>query len=69
MILISNCSPRFANMLGNNPVSVLATLVLLSYTKILRTLITVLYVTYLEYPTYNRGVWLYNANIDYLAAW
>ena len=73
VVLISNYSPRFANMLGNNPVSVLATLILLSYTKILRTLIAVLYVTHLEYPTYNqypsysRKVWLYDANIDYLS--
>ena len=66
-ILVSNCSHRFANLLGNNPVSVLATLILLSYTKILRTLITVVYVTYLEYPTYNRMVWLYDANVDYLS--
>ena len=66
MILVSNYSHRFAKLLGNNPVSVLATLILLSYTKILRTLIAVIYITYLEYPTYNRGVWLYDANIDYL---
>ena len=66
MILVSNYSHRFAKMLGNNPVSVLATLILLSYTKILRTLIAVFYITHLEYPTYSRGVWLYDANIDYL---
>ena len=66
MILVSNYSPRFAKLLGSNPVSVLATLILLSYTKILRTLIAVFYITYLEYPTYNKGVWLYDANIDYL---
>ena len=66
MILLSHYSRRFANMLGNNPVSVLATLILLSYAKILRTMITALYITYLEYPTYNRMVWLYDANIDYL---
>ena len=58
MILVSHFSHRFANLLGNNPVSVLATLVLLSYT---------FYITYLEYPTYSRGVWLYDANIDYLS--
>ena len=58
MVFISNYSRRFANLLGTNPVSVLATLILLSYTKILRTLIAVFYVTYLEYPTYNRMVWL-----------
>ena len=67
MILLSHFSRRFAKLLGNNPVSVLATLILLSYTKILRTLITALYITYLEYPTYNRRVWLYDANIDYLS--
>ena len=70
MILVSHFSHRFANMLGNNPVSVLATLILPSYTKILRTLTTVLYVTYLQYTTYNgtlRTVWLYDANIGYFA--
>ena len=67
MILLSHYSRRFANMLGNNPVSVLATLILLSYAKILHTMITALYITYLEYPTYNRTVWLYNGNIDYLS--
>ena len=67
IILVSHFSHRFANLLGNNPVSVLATLILLSYTKILRTLIAVFYITYLEYPTYNKGVWLYDANIDYLS--
>ena len=66
MILVSHFSHRFAKLLGNNPVSVLATLILLSYTKILRTLIAVFYVTYLQYPVYNRMVWLYDANIDYL---
>ena len=67
IILVSHFSQRFANMLGNNPVSALATLILLSYAKILRTLIAVFYITYLKYPTYNRSVWLYDANIDYLS--
>ena len=67
VIAISHFSHTFSNLLGNNPVSVLATLILLSYTKILHTLITVLYVSYLEYPTYNRRVWLYDANVDYLS--
>ena len=67
MIATSHFSNRFARLLGNNPVPVLATLILLSYTKILRNLIAVIYVTYLEYPTYNSVVWLYDANIDYLS--
>ena len=54
-------------MLGNNPVSVLATLILLSYTKILQILIAAINITYLEYPEYSRWVWLYNANIDYFS--
>ena len=67
MVQVSRSSQRFAKLLGNNPVSVLATLILLSYTKILRTLIAAIHITYLEYPTYNREVWLYDANIDYLS--
>ena len=67
MVLVSHFSRRFAKLLGNNPVSVLATLILLSYTKILRTLIAVSYITNLEYPTYNRMVWLYDANLDYFS--
>ena len=66
MILVSHYSQRFAYLLGNNPVSVLATLILLSYAKILRTLITTVYFTHLEYPTYSRSVWFYDANIDYI---
>ena len=67
MTLVSNYSHRFANLLGNNPVSVLATLILLSYTKVLRTLIAVFYITNLDYLTYNRSVWLYDANVNYLS--
>ena len=67
MILISHYSQRFAKLLGSNPVSVLATLILLSLAKIIRTLITAVYITYLEYPgNYNRMVWLHDANVDYL---
>ena len=66
MILVSHFSRKFSKLLGNNPVAVLATLILLSYTKILHTLIAAINITYLEYPTYNRIVWLYDANIDYL---
>ena len=66
MILVSKYSSKFAGLLGSNPVSVLATLILLSYTKVLRTVIAAVSITYLEYPTYNRGVWLYDANLDYL---
>ena len=49
IILISHFSQRFAKLLGNNPVSILATLILLSYAKILRTFITAVSFTDLEY--------------------
>ena len=64
MILISHLSPKFADMLGSNPVSVLATLIFLSYVNILRTLITAVSFTYLEYPNIVR---LYDANIEYVS--
>ena len=67
MILVSYYSQRFANLLGSNPVSVLATLILLSYTKILHTMITAVYFTHLEYPAYKRSVWLHDASVDYVA--
>ena len=68
MIFVSRYSQKFANLLGNNPVSVLATLILLSYAKILRTLITVLTSTNLEYQdNHTQTVWWYDANIGYFA--
>ena len=67
MILISHFSQRFANMLGSNPVSVLATLILLSYAKILRTLIATVYIIHLEYPKDEKVVWFYDAT-DYLSS-
>ena len=30
-------------------------------------MVTVVYFTHLEYPTYNRSVWLHDRNVDYLA--
>ena len=53
VILVSNYSHRFANLLGKNPVPILATLILLSYAKILHTLIAAINFTHLEYPTKN----------------
>ena len=66
VIVVSNYSRRFADLLGNNPVPILATLILLSYAKILRTLVAAINFTYLEYPDEQIKVWLYDANIDYL---
>ena len=68
IILISHYSSIVATVLGSNPVAVLATLFLLSYTKFLRTIIAALSYTLLEYPSNSRiAVWLYDANIGYLS--
>ena len=52
--------------LEKNPVAVLATLTLLSYGKILRTIISSLFYTSLEHPdgTYHK-MWLYNGEVPY----
>ena len=69
IILASSMSMRVAKIFGNNPVSVLATLFLLSYAKILRTIIAVLSFTIIDYPDGSRvTVWLYDGNITYLAS-
>ena len=68
IILISHYSSRVATILGTNPIAVLATLFLLSYNKLLRTVITALSYTLLEYPNNsNVAVWLYDGNIGYLS--
>lgn len=54
-------------LLGSNPVALLATLFLLSYVKLLRTITAALYYTVLEYPDGSKeAMWLYNGNIRYL---
>ena len=67
IVLISQRSVRISRFLGNNPVSVLTTLFLLSYASILRTIITALSSTTLEYPdNHTRVVWRYDGHVDYL---
>ena len=67
IVLISQRSVRISRFLGNNPVSVLTTLLLLSYASILRTLITALSSATLEYPdNCTRVVWRYDGHVDYL---
>ena len=64
--MVSRYSHKIARSLGNNPVAALATLFLLSYSKILRTIITALSFTTLEYPDgTHKLVWLYDGNVPY----
>ena len=51
---------------GKNAVKVLATLLLISYTKLQRTVVTILSFTSLEYPDGEvRYVWLYDVNVEF----
>ena len=67
IIVLCEVSKKFATLLGNrNPVAALCTLNLLSYSKLIRTIITALQFTHLNYPDGSRDmVWLYDANIFY----
>ena len=66
IIKLSHYSRQIARIFGTNPVSVLATLFLLSYSKILRAIIFALSTTSLEYPDgTNKQVWLYDGSVPY----
>ena len=69
MIIVgSHYSGGVAKLFGSNPVAVLATLFLLSYAKLLRTVIAALSYTFLEYPNDSHiAVWLYDGNVRYLS--
>ena len=67
IILFYRKFPNLAHRLGQeNAVKVLATLLLLSYTKLQRTVVTIMSFTTLEYPSGEvRYVWLYDANVEF----
>ena len=67
IIIISEYSIQFATLIGKkNPVATLCTLILLSYSKLIRTIIASLQFTHLNYPDGSSEiVWLYDANVPY----
>ena len=66
VILVSKFSMRFSALIGKkNPVATLATLILLSYAKLLNVIITVLSCATLEYGHQRKLAWLPDATIDY----
>ena len=65
IIIVAQFSVKLSRFLGSNPIAVLATLFLLSYAKILSTVIAALSFTFLEYPNETIMVWLYDGNIRY----
>ena len=67
VIIIAEYSRTFANLISNkNPVATLSTLLLLSYTKLLHTIISSLSFTFLVYPDNStEQVWLVDASVRY----
>ena len=67
VIILSHYFDRISKLGGRNAVNVLATLLLLSYTKFLRLFTDVLSSTTITYPDgYTKSVWLHDGNIYYL---
>ena len=67
VIIVSEYSPRFAGLIGKrDPIATLATLILLSYAKLLSVTITALSFVVLHYPDGSREtVWLPDGNVPY----
>ena len=70
IIVVSERWGRFAKLLTyKNPVATLSTLILLSYTQLLRTTIAAFSFAILEYPDGSKkAAWLLDANVDYFSA-
>ena len=67
IIFTSRYSITMSKLTGSNPVAVLATLLLMSYTKILKIIVEVYSSVRLEYPNDKTvSVWLKDANVPYL---
>ena len=66
IIIMARYSKRVAALLGNNGVPVLATLFLLSYAKLLKTIISALSYTTLYTTEGSKHVWSLDGNIAYL---
>ena len=66
IIILAKYSDRVAKVMGNNSVPILATLFLLSYAKLFRTIITALSFTLLSTTHGSKAVWSADGNLDYL---
>ena len=67
IIVISPYSRLVSRLAGSNAVPVLATLFLLSYTKVLRTAIQALQISYINCGESLRRVWAVDGNVDYFS--
>ena len=67
IIVCSHYSTIASRLTGNNAVQVLATLILLTYTKIFRVIITVFTSTNIIYPNEHTNLrWLLDGNVEFL---
>ena len=68
IIFSSRYSITISKWIGRNPIAVLATLILMSYTKVLKIIIETFSFAKLDYPQGYRNVyvWLKDANVPYL---
>ena len=66
IIILAKYSDKVAKLMGNNSVPVLATLFLLSYAKLFRTIITAFSFTMLSTTHSSKAVWSADGNLDYL---
>ncbi len=70
IILTSRYSIRVTKLIGSDPVAVLATLLLMSYTKILKIIIEVYSSVDLDYPdSKTMTMWLKDSNVPYMQSW
>ena len=67
LIVVSNFHTSVARLLGSNPIAVLATLFLLSFTKILSAVSVPLDVYSPQYPNDTEVVWAHDGNIGYFS--
>ena len=66
IIITSRRSDIVMRLIGSNPIAVLATLLLMSYVKILQAIITSMSFEQLEFPDgVKRAVWMYDGNVNY----
>ena len=66
IIITSRYSTLVTKLIGSNPIAVLATLLLMSYTKILKSIIEIFFSVHLEYPNTTVTVWFKDATVPYL---
>ena len=64
LVYVTDRSVTMTKLLGSSPVPVLATLFLLSYAKLLRTIIAALSLTVLHYPHRDVVVWVHDENVS-----